>query len=205
VQPYGRGGILAFAAVLSKQSGASRTSPILRGNWISEVLLGEKLPRPPKGVPVLPDDEADAAGLTVRELVERHSREEQCMRCHKRIDAYGFALEGYDAIGKKRDRDVANRVIDSEVSLPDGTELDGFSGLRRYLTTRQGATIERQFCRKLLGYAIGRAVQLSDEPLLDDIQAALREQQERVSVAVEKIVLSPQFLQIRGAAEKATE
>ncbi len=85
---------------LAKQSGASRTSPILRGNWVSEVLLGEKLPKPPPGVPPLPDDEAATGGLTVRQLVERHSRDPNCATCHVRIDPIGFSLEAYDAIGR---------------------------------------------------------------------------------------------------------
>ncbi len=97
VAAYGRGGILGLAATLAKQSGASRTSPILRGNWVSEVLLGEKLPRPPKDVPRLPEDEAATEGLTVRQLVEKHSSDAKCASCHERIDPFGFALEGFDA------------------------------------------------------------------------------------------------------------
>src|SRR5262249_45199992 len=85
VKPFGRGGILAQATTLAKQSGASRTSPILRGNWVSEVLLGERLPRPPKGVPQLPDDEAATDGLTVRQLVEKHASDAKCSVCHRRI------------------------------------------------------------------------------------------------------------------------
>ena len=99
VKKYGRGGIIGQATVLATQSGASRTSPILRGNWVSEVLLGEKLPRPPKGVPQLPDDETKTEGLTVRQLIEKHTSDVQCAVCHRRIDAYGFALEAFDAIG----------------------------------------------------------------------------------------------------------
>src|SRR5207247_11019129 len=94
IHKYGRGGILGLATTLAKQSGASRTSPILRGNWVSEVLLGEKLPKPPKGVPLLPEDEASTGGLSMRQLVERHSRDAKCATCHVRIDPFGFSLEG---------------------------------------------------------------------------------------------------------------
>lgn len=205
VQKHGRGGILGLATTLATQSGASRTSPILRGNWISEVLLGEKLPRPPKGVPQLPDDETATAGLTVRQLVERHSSDPSCAVCHKRIDAYGFALEGFDAIGRLRDRDLANRPIDTRVSAPDGTEFDGIAGLRGYLLTRKKDVFVRQFCKKLLGYALGRAAQLSDEPLLDEIQAALEKNDYRIRVAVEMIVRSKQFREIRGKEYVADE
>ena len=81
-------------ATLAKQSGASRTSPILRGNWLCEVLLGEKLPRPPKDVPRLPEDEATET-LTVRQLTEKHASDPKCYGCHRRIDAYGPILNRY--------------------------------------------------------------------------------------------------------------
>ena len=189
VKKQGRGGILALAATLSKQSGASRTSPILRGNWVCEVLLGEKLPKPPKGVPVLP--ETVPAGLTERQLIEQHSSVESCAKCHVRIDPYGFALEGFDAIGKLRTADVRTKVL-------DGTEIDGLTGLRNYLLTKRRDDFIRQFCKKLLGYALGRAVQLSDEPLLDEIQTSLKANDYRIGVAIEAIVKSPQFRMIRG-------
>jgi hypothetical protein len=115
----GRGGILGFASTLAKQSGASRTSPILRGNWLSEVVLGEKLPRPPKGVPVLPEEAPQ--GLTERQLIERHSSDDACMKCHQRIDPFGFALEGFDAIGRARSKDAAGLSIDTAAKLSDGS------------------------------------------------------------------------------------
>ena len=90
VRTQGRGGVLGFGATLAKQSGASRTSPILRGNWLSETLLGERLPRPPQGVPVLPEEAP--VGLTERALTERHSSDPKCAGCHARIDPFGFAL-----------------------------------------------------------------------------------------------------------------
>src|SRR5262249_23493945 len=102
IQQYGRGGILGLSATLARQSGASRTSPILRGTWISEVLLGEKLPKPPKNVPVLPEDETATDGLTVRQLVARHTSDVNCIGCHQKIDPFGFSLEAFDAIGRYR-------------------------------------------------------------------------------------------------------
>lgn len=193
----GRGGVLGLAATLAKQSGASRTSPILRGNWVSEVLLGEKLPKPPKGVPPLPDDEATET-LTVRQLTERHTRDERCLNCHRRIDPLGFALERFDAIGRMRDKDLGDRPIDTKTTLMDGTELNGLDGLRTYLATTRRDAFVRQFCRKLLGYALGRGVQLSDEPLLDEMLEALAKQNYQFGVAVDLIVRSPQFQRIRG-------
>jgi hypothetical protein len=199
VQRYARGGILGQATTLSKQSGASRTSPILRGNWVCEVLLGDRLPRPPKDVPQLPADEAGLAGLTVRQLVERHTSDEKCSICHQRIDAIGFALEGFDAIGRRRDKDLGDRPLNTKVKAMDGAEFDDIAGLRNYLLTVRRDAFLRQFCRKLLGYALGRSVQLSDEPLLADLQAELKAKDYRVRAAVERIVASRQFREIRGS------
>jgi hypothetical protein len=196
VRRHGRGGILTLAATLAKQSGASRTSPILRGTFFTEMLLGEKLPKPPKNVPPLA--EAPPAGLSERELTALHSSDAACAGCHKRFDGYGFALEEYDAIGRRRDKDTAGKPIDAATALPDGTQVTGAADLRDYLASARGAAFERQFLRKLLGFALGRGVQLSDEPLLDEIQAARAANDHRASVAVEAIVQSPQFRQIRG-------
>lgn len=198
VRSLGRGGILGFATTLARQSGASRTSPILRGNWVSEVLLGEKLPRPPQDVPQLPPDEIETDGMTVRQLVARHTSDPQCSGCHLRIDPFGFALEGYDAIGRRRQHDLGGRVIDTRTTLPDGTEIDGLTGLRGYLVQKRRDAIFRQFCRKLLGYAIAREIQLSDQPLLNEIQEQLEKHGYRFSVAVDLIVRSRQFREIRG-------
>lgn len=196
VDRFNRGGILAQASTLARQSGASRTSPILRGNWVSETLLGERLPRPPKDVPLLPETVPE--GLSERQLIERHSSDQACAKCHVRIDPYGFALESFDAIGRFRTRDTGDHPIDTKTTLPDGTALDGLNGLRNYLLTERRDDFVRVFCRKLLGYALGRRVLLSDEPLLDEMAAALAENDYRFSVAVQTIVLSPQFRQIRG-------
>ncbi|MEX2186560.1 MAG: DUF1592 domain-containing protein [Pirellulales bacterium] len=193
----GRGGVLAQAATLAKQSGASRTSPILRGTWISEVLLGERMPRPPKNVPPLPD-EAASAELTVRQLVERHVSDPKCAVCHRRFDHYGFALENFDAIGRWRDKDLGKRAIDAHATTQDGFEMNGVAGLREYLLTKRRDDFVRQFCRKLLGYALGRSVQLSDEPLLGEMRTALGANEYDVGLAVEMIVLSRQFREIRG-------
>jgi hypothetical protein len=180
-----------MASVLAKQSGAARTSPILRGNWIYETLLGEHLPKPPANVPLLP--EAVPAGLTARQLIEQHSSDPQCAKCHRRIDPYGFALEQYDAIGRLRKEN-----LDTRTRLADGSSIDGLAGLQQYLLQQRKDDFLRQFCRKLLGYSLGRAVQLSDEPLLQEIEQQLAGQGARFSVAVQTIVQSQQFREIRG-------
>ncbi|HWE36728.1 MAG TPA: DUF1592 domain-containing protein [Isosphaeraceae bacterium] len=204
IHRYGRGGILGLSTTLAKQSGASRTSPILRGNWLSEALLGERLPRPPKDVPKLPEDEG-AGDLTVRQLVEKHTSDPRCATCHVRIDPFGYALERFDAIGRRRDRDLGGHPIDTRTKLQDGIELDGLDGLRHYLLTTRRDAVLRQFCRKLLGYSLGRAVQLSDEPLLDELKTKLEANDYRFSVAIETIVLSRQFREIRGKESAVAE
>ncbi len=197
VKNFSRGGILAQATTLAKQSGASRTSPILRGNWLCEVLLGEKLPRPPKDVPRLPEDEATET-LTVRQLTEKHTSDPKCYGCHRRIDAYGYSLEAYDAIGRLRERDLGGRVIDVKTKVMDGSEIDGLEGLRRYLLTTRREAFLKQFCRKLLGYSLGRGVLLSDAPLITELRDALVKHDYRISAVMEVIVRSRQFREIRG-------
>ena len=197
VKQFGRGGVLGMGATLAKQSGASRTSPILRGNWVAEVLLGDKLPRPPKDVPRLPEDEATET-LTVRELTMRHSADPLCYTCHARIDGYGFALEGYDAIGRARTRDLGGRPVDTRAKVFDGTTVEGADGLRNYLLTKKRDIVVQQFCRKLLGYSLGRAVMLSDKPLITEMQTQLRKQKYHFTAALETIVRSKQFREIRG-------
>ncbi len=191
VSNHGRGGVLAMATVLSSQSGASRTSPILRGNWIYETLLGQRLPRPPADVPQLPDEKP--VGLTARQLIEQHSRQPGCAKCHDKIDPFGFSLERYDAIGRLR-----SEPIDTKTRLPDGQTIDGIDGLRHYLMNTRRNDVVKQFCRKLLGYALGRQVLLSDEPLLDLMQQNLEAGGYRFSHAVKTIVNSRQFREIRG-------
>jgi len=197
VQQFGRGGVLGLASVQAKQSGASRTSPVLRGNWVVETLLGEKLPRPPASVPQLPD-EASVDGLTTRQLTEKHTTVQECAVCHIRIDPLGFALEHYDPIGRRRTEEAPGRPVDAKAKLKDGAEFAGLEGLRSYLLTKKRDVITRLFCRRLLGYALGRATALSDENLLTEMTAALEKHDGRVETAVLAIVQSPQFRMIRG-------
>jgi mono/diheme cytochrome c family protein len=193
----GRGGVLTLASVLTKQAGASRTSPVLRGNWVVQTLLGEKLPRPPANVPQLPEGE-DTSKLSVRQLVEQHTRDSRCAHCHVRIDPFGFALEGYDPVGRRRQKDLAGRPVDTQASLRDGVTFDGIDGLRRYLLKERRDDFLRNFCRKLLGYALGRSVALSDQPLIEEMLQSLRANDYRVSAAILPIVQSTQFRYIRG-------
>lgn len=191
VKTQGRGGILGMATVLASQSGTSRTSPILRGNWVYETLLGEHLPKPPANVPQLPDEAPQ--GLSARELIEQHSSVAACARCHRKIDPYGFALEQFDTTGRLRPS-----TVDTKTTLLDGQKIEGLPGLRKYLLTERRDDFVRQFCRKLIGYSLGREVLLSDRPLIDRMMQNLAENDYRFSAAVETMVLSSQFRSIRG-------
>ena len=116
----------------------------------------------------------------MRQLVEKHTSDPRCATCHVRIDPIGYALEAYDAIGRRRERDLGDRPIDIPSQLRDGTEFEGLDGLRQYLVTARRDAVIRQFCRKLLGYALGRGIQLSDLPLARGDGADARE--ERISL-----------------------
>lgn len=197
---WNRGGLLTLGALLSKLSGASRTSPILRGTWVSEVLLGEPLPKPPKNVPQLPDSVPE--NLSERQLTELHVSAPGCSNCHRRIDPFGFALESYDAIGRYRTSDKAGHMVDTKTELPDGTVVSGVTELRDYLVRARNNEFLLQFHRKLLGYSLGREVMLSDKLFLESLaQRATTESSYGIGDAVEAIIMSRQFREIRSEEE----
>ncbi len=121
-------------------------------------------------------------------MIERHSSDANCAGCHKRIDPFGFALEGFDAVGR-------SRTADTKAVLYDGTSVEGLQGLKSYLVNQRRKDFLRQFSRKLLGYALGRSVQLSDQPLIDSMVAT---DGHSINDWIERILRSPQFREIRG-------
>jgi hypothetical protein len=135
--------------------------------------------------------------LTARQLIEKHSSVAACAKCHAKIDPYGFALEQYDAIGRLR-----SKTVDTKTKLMDGNSIEGLTGLREYLLNERREEVVRQFCKKLLGYALGREVALSDRPLLKSMQEQLANNDFRFSIAVEAIVTSEQFRSIRTVVVK---
>lgn len=194
VSNYGRGGFLGFGAVIAKQSAASRTSPIKRGAWLVQ-MLGERLPKVPPDVPPLP--ETPPAGLSVREITERHRADPKCAGCHVRIDPYGMTLERFDAIGRLRP-DNELKPGDTKGTLRDGTEIDGIAGLRNYFAGPRREDLLRTLARKLTGYALGRAVLTSDRQLVDEVSRTMADGG-RWSDALLVIVRSEQFRCIRPA------
>lgn len=199
VRQFGRGGVLGMGSVQSRQAGASRTSPVLRGNWVVETLLGEKLPRPPPNVPDLPDQETGNGGLTMRQIVEKHVSARECSVCHERIDPFGFAFERFDAIGRRREKASDGLSLDSKATLRDGTTFEGIDGLRAYLLDNKRDQIVRLFCQRLFGYALARSVTLSDQLVLDEITQRLSANDGCLSHAVLTIVQSKPFQMIRGS------
>lgn len=194
VSDYGRGGLLGFGAVLAKTAAASRTSPVKRGAWVVQ-LLGERLPKVPPGVPPLP--ETPPAGLSVREITELHRQDAACAGCHVRIDPYGMTLEQFDALGRLRPaKDLKSG--DARAITRDGVEIDGFVGLRDYLAGARRQDLLRSLAQKLTGYALGRAVQLSDRKLVDELTLSMASG-DRWSDVLLIIVRSDQFRCIRPA------
>ena len=198
VSAYGRGGLLGFGAVLAKTAAASRTSPVKRGAWVVQ-LLGERLPKTPPGVPPLP--ETPPAGLSVREITERHRQDVACAGCHVRIDPYGMTLEQFDALGRLRPA-TELKPGDARATTRDGTEIDGFAGLRDYIAGPRRDDVLRSLAHKLTGYALGRAVQLSDRNLVDEITRTMANNG-RWSDVLLIMVNSEQFRCIRPAISAA--
>ena len=195
VAAYGRGGLLGLGAVLAKQSAAARTSPIKRGAWVARV-LGDRLPKPPPNVPPLPD--AVPAGLSVRELTERHRKDANCAACHVRIDPYGMTLEQFDAIGRLRPASTM-KPGESRATLRGGTDVHDFAGLRNYVAGPRREDLLRTLARKLTGYALSRAVLPSDRALVDEVSKTMTADG-RWSDALLVIVRSEPFRCIRPAA-----
>ena len=195
VADQGRGGLLGMAAILASTSYPQRTSPVLRGNWVLTAVLGTPTPPPPADVPPL--EEAAAAGAGVRERLKAHRAAAACAACHDRIDPLGFALEGFDVLGRRRNRDDGSAPLDLSAEFVDGTTFTGFEGLRGFLADRRDLVM-LQFCRKLLGYALGRAVLPTDLPLVESLRDRILEEDAGISAAVLGIVQSRQFLNRHG-------
>jgi hypothetical protein len=172
--------------------------------FLARSVLGNVLKPPQEAIaPLAPDLHPT---LSTRERVALQTSSVACQTCHTMINPLGFALEEFDAIGRLRTADASGKPLDTKATLPDGATLNGQESVRAYLLGPRRDQFVRVFCRKLLGYALGRGVQLSDEPLLDEMLARLAASDYKVSVAIDAILTSPQFRTIRGrdAADDAT-
>jgi hypothetical protein len=190
VAQHHRGGLLGMGAILTKTSRPSRTSPVLRGDYLYQVVLGFSSPPPPPNVPELREASKPAS---LREALMQHRADQACAVCHDRIDPLGFALERFDPIGRFR----AEAEIDDTGELKDGTRFQGLEGLRGYLKKNE-PNFTAQFSRKLLGYSLGRQTLPSDKALILEMQDALTRNQGKFSAAVLTVIQSRQFLNRRG-------
>jgi hypothetical protein len=197
-----------MAVFLTHNSPGLRTSPVKRGYWIARRLLGEKIPPPPPNVPELPNSEASAGELSLRELLARHRKHPSCSGCHDRFDGLGLLLEGFDPIGKPRTHDLGGRVISAQATLPGDFQAQGLAGLQEYLNKHRRTDFLDSLCRSLLSYALGRTLSVSDDLLLERMRdSVLKQSPESIGLAglLEVIVESPQFLYKRGSEAQAWE
>jgi hypothetical protein len=194
---YGRGGLLPMSAFLTKNAPGLRTSPVKRGYWVVRRVLGETIPPPPAVVPELPRDEAKME-LPLREMLAKHREDASCAACHARFDSLGLALEGYGPVGELRTKDLAGHAVDTRASFPGGVEGAGLEGIRAYIRQHRQNDFIDSLCRKMMVYALGRSLMLSDEPAVETMRAKLTASGYRMNTLVESIVTSQQFLTKRG-------
>ena len=185
-----RGGVLTHASVLTVSSYPTRTSPVLRGLWVLENLLGDRPPDPPEDVPEL-DEQAVGNAASLRQQLERHRADPSCAVCHDRMDPLGFGLENYNAIGGWRTAD-GNFPIDASGELPGGTRFDGPAGLRALLYAQQDQ-FARNLTEKMLTYALGRGLETYDEPAVEEISRDIAGNGYRFSRLVLGVVESMPF------------
>jgi hypothetical protein len=196
--PYERGGLLPMAVFLTKNAPGLRTSPVKRGYWVVRSVLGERIPPPPPTVPELPKDEAKLGELTLPQHLARHRADKNCAACHDRFDSVGLVFEGFGPIGERRAKDLGGRPVQTIATFPDGKERNGLDGLRQYLRDKRQDDFVDNLCKKLLSYALGRGLLLSDKKTLDQMRTRLTADNFAFGSLVEVIVASPQFLNKRG-------
>jgi hypothetical protein len=200
---FDRGGLLPMAVFLTANSPGLRTSPVKRGYWVVRRVLGERIPPPPPVVPDLPNDERSPGDLTLRELLARHREDKSCASCHARFDSFGLVFEGYGPIGERRSKDLGGRPVETRAEFPGGRVADGVAGLRDYIRAHREGDFADHLCRKLLAYALGRTLLMSDDPLIAEMKQRLAADGHRFSSLVETIVTSPQFRTKRVPAPAA--
>ena len=186
-----RGGLLGHGSILTVTSYANRTSPVNRGKWVLENILGTPPPPPPPDVPDLETAEGGQA-LSMREAMEQHRANPVCASCHRLMDPLGLSLENFDAIGRWRDRSETRGAIDGTGELPDGTPFDGPSGLKAALL-RHPDRFVTTVTEKLLTYALGRGIEYYDAPAVRAIVRAAAGDGYRLSSLVKGVVRSAPF------------
>ena len=187
-----RRGLLSHGSVLTLTSTPNRTSPVLRGKWILENVLGTKAPDPPAGVPELDDAKAAGDNATLREQLELHRQSPSCASCHRVMDQLGFGLDDYDAIGQYRTEE-GGKPIDASGALPDGRSFNGGAQLSGMLAETEVEGLARTLAERLLTFAIGRELTPDDRCTIDEILEHTRGNQFRLADLVTEVVTSRQF------------
>lgn len=185
-----RGGVITQASVLTLTSNPTRTSPVKRGKWIMENILGTPPPEPPAGVPMLEDQKQLTGSL--REQMEQHRADPNCAVCHRKMDQLGFAFENFDAVGAWRTRD-GEYPVDAAGELPDGRSFNGPGELKRLLKDTSADEFGRCMVEKMLTYATGRGVEPFDRPAVDKIAGRLKQDDYRFATLVQAVVASDPF------------
>ena len=194
-----RGGLLGQGSVLTITSYANRTSPVIRGKWVLENILGSPPPPPPANVPGLRDKNDQGKVLSMRAQMEQHRANPVCASCHKVMDPIGFALENYDGIGKWRTIDAASGSdIDPSGALPDSTPFVGPTGLKEVILEKRSIDFVLTFVEKILTYALGREVDYRDAATIRSIIRKTEKDQHKISALITAIVESSPF-QMRRA------
>ena len=192
-----RKGLLGQGSVLTVTSYANRTSPVTRGKWVLENILGTPPPPPPPNVPALRERSEGGKAMSIRQAMEQHRANPVCAGCHKVMDPLGFALENFDGIGRWRTTD-AKAPIDPSGTLPDGTPFEGPSGLRNVLRTKLSEQFVLTVTERLLTYALGRGVEYTDAPAIRKIMKEASASDYRWSSLIASVTRSMQF-QMRKA------
>ena len=187
-----RGGLLAQGALLTVTSYPGRTSPVLRGKWLLDNLLGTPPPPPPPNVPILPEAEAGQIPTSIRERLAQHREDPICSSCHVVIDPLGFALENFDVIGTWREFDEVGNPVDPNGNYPGGVEFSGFTDLRQWMLSRP-EQFAHTLTEKLMTYALGRRVEYYDQPVIRQIVRDASEVEYKWSSIILGIVNSPAF------------
>jgi hypothetical protein len=187
-----RRGLLGKGAVLMVTSHATTTSPVLRGKWVLENLMGAPPPPPPPDVPALEETAAGAAPRTMREQMELHRSKPLCASCHKLMDPIGFALENFDAVGSWRTTNEFGVALNTVDVMADGQKIDGVGTLREALLKRPDVFVQT-LTEKLLVYALGRGLTAQDMPVVRKIVREMKGHDYRFSTLVQSIVNSVPF------------
>lgn len=196
-----RAGLLTHASILTLTSNPTRTSPVKRGKWILENILGTPPPEPPPAVPALEKAQTANPDGSLRQQLAAHRRDPACAACHEQMDPLGLAFENYDAIGRWRDTD-GDHPVDASGTLADGSEFDGAVDLIALLRSRPEPFV-RTVTEKMLTYALGRGLQFFDQPVVDKIVEAVEQQNYRFSALVVEVARSMPFRMRRGNGDKS--